>query len=38
MFNLIDVISAEDRVKMENYIKLYGVQKDFIGLDSWLAD
>ena len=35
-FNLIDKISAEDKVKIENYIKLYGVPQDFIGLDNWL--
>lgn len=35
-FNLIDQISAEDRKRIENYISLYGVTSDFIGLDEWL--
>jgi hypothetical protein len=39
MFNLINEISAQDRVKIENYINLYGINKDsFIGLDKWLSD
>ena len=35
-FNLIDQIPTEDKVKIENYISLYGVKDGFIGLDAWL--
>lgn len=35
-FNLLNQLTKEDRVKIENYIHLYGVYKDFIGIDEWL--
>ena len=35
-FNLIDVLTPEDRTKIENYISLYGTTENFIGLDNWL--
>ena len=35
-FNLVDKLSNEDRIKIENYIRLYGTQVDFIGIDEWL--
>ena len=36
-FNLLSVLTEEDRTKIENYIRLYGTQKNFIGLDNWLS-
>ena len=38
MFNLREQITAEDRVKLENYINLYGVGSHFIGVDNWLVN
>ena len=35
-FNLLNQLTKEDRVKIENYIRLYGTYKDFIGIDEWL--
>jgi hypothetical protein len=35
-FNLIDQLTAEDKIKIENYIRLWGVADGFIGLDAWL--
>lgn len=35
-FNLLNQLTKEDRVKIENYIRLYGIYKDFIGIDEWL--
>ena len=34
--NLIELLPAEDKVKLENYIHLYGVKSNFIGVDKWL--
>ena len=36
-FNLINQLSIEDKVKIKNYINLYGVSKNFIGVDEWLT-
>ena len=35
-FNLLNELTKEDKIKIENYIKIYGVYKDFIGIDKWL--
>ncbi len=36
-FNLISQLTKEDRIKIENFIRLYGIEKDsFIGLNKWL--
>ena len=35
-FNLIEKISELDKKRIKNYIDLYGVSKNFIGIDSWL--
>lgn len=36
MFNLTQVLPAEDRKKIENYIDLFGTNINFIGVDEWL--
>jgi DNA-directed RNA polymerase subunit RPC12/RpoP len=36
MFNLISKLTEQDRQKIENYIRVFGVDNDFIGLDEWL--
>jgi hypothetical protein len=37
--DLIAQLSEEDKVKIKNYISIYGVNiDDFIGLDTWLQD
>ena len=38
MFNLLDQLSAEDKVKIENYVHLYGAADHFIGVDEWLVN
>lgn len=35
-FNLIDQLTKEDKIKIENYIYLYGTKTNFIGIDEWL--
>ena len=35
-FNLLSQLTEEDRIKIENYIYLYGTQEHFIGIDNWL--
>lgn len=35
-FNLLGVLTEEDRTKIENYIHLYGTKENFIGIDEWL--
>ena len=38
-FNLIDQLTKEDKTKIENYISLYGIERDrFIGIDNWLEN
>ena len=37
--NLIDKLSLEDKAKIENYIDIYGVNKEnFIGIEKWLQN
>lgn len=38
MFNLLQVLPEEDKVKIKNYILTYGVseEENFVGLDEWL--
>ena len=36
--NLLEVLSQEDKIRIENYIKLYGTKNGFIGVDEWLQD
>ena len=37
--NLIDLLSPEDKKKIENYITLYGVHPEhFMGVENWLQD
>lgn len=35
-FDLLTTLTAEDRIKIGNYIKLYGTVEGFIGIDAWL--
>ena len=35
-FNLLNQLTEEDRIKIENYIYLYGTRESFIGIDEWL--
>lgn len=35
-FNLIEKISELDKKRIKNYIDLYGVSENFIGVDNWL--
>ena len=35
-FNLVSQLTKEDKIKIENYIYLYGTKSYFIGVDEWL--
>ena len=39
MLNLMNYLTPLDKVKIENYIQFYGIDKDhYIGNDLWLVD
>ena len=37
-FNLVNELSELDKVKLNNYIHLYGTREGFVGVDNWLND
>jgi len=36
--NLLEVLTKEDKKRIEEYIHLYGARHNFIGVDNWLKD
>lgn len=36
MYNLVELLPKEDKKKIEEYVRLFGVGKHFIGVDEWL--
>ena len=38
MFNLVNMLPAEDKEKITKYVELWGAAEHFIGVDKWLAD